>query len=325
MNVVQLVLAAEHGADPSPLAEALGAETIACARLPEALASDPSLRAVILAPRFSVPGLQSGDPGAALSSWVDAAETVLAIQKQHRRACVVLLADEAAAAPQAAANWIRAWIGDKPGPAPAPAPQRDSGALEVIDALAAQALTAADPRARRTAAELRAAAAPVLEPADLSASAAHSRAVASVRQLKAGLDNAAQNFAELAREAQQAEARQAELESALAAAAQNYADAQSEIESLSQALEAARTAADETRDERDKALEDRKRASRDCRSLQGQVDRQSQEIALLQEMTRHLEAALEETHASTSWRLTAPIRAVKTALARNEADGGRDE
>lgn len=337
--MTKLILAAEQGLDVTALVQALGAERVEREALGSVLANQPEREAVLLLPSLRHDLVGSAAPDTALTRWIDRAEASLALAKTHRRSVLGLDAYDAVSAPDHVRALVSAWRTGAADPDPIAPPEAAASVDAAARDLLMIALVQGNAKARRLTVELAAIAAVIVERDIPSAPLAYEQVLTAAHgfeadtvalrgeceRLKAALSCAAQNYAEAVEEADAAELRVSELTQATQMARSNYVEVLEEAEAGQTRYRATRKERNALRDQ----LGDQKRElsalEREIVKLKTKQKRSAEEIRLLKEMNEHLEGALEEMHASTSWRLTAPMRALKTALARQDALSERDE
>lgn len=296
----QLFIAVDPGVDAAPIADALQGRLVLLVELAQCLERQPAAKAVLLNQSPGCMLERFDDPEAALAAWSKQARVALAILQRNRRRVLGLDARDVISVPGRAAEIARSWLAGQPLPAPVEVNDDEGDPQAALIELVAESVVNGNAPARRLAAELEASLAPViLRPAPQVAT--------YYAQLKGALSALAA-----------ASARAEELQAAIGFANDNYAELAEEIDAMHRRSRVAKR----DRDALLRSLEQQKIRAKsmalNLSAAQAELERKSQEIQLLGQMKYHFEVALEETHQSTSWRLTAPIRALKAALTRQE-------
>jgi hypothetical protein len=318
--VDQLVLAAGKSPDWAALAEALSTPPLAIEGVRERLMAQKDAKAVL--PTRSLAfyiNLHEQNSRQALLSWLEDAQAVVDLSREFRGRTLVISEDDVALALVNARASVTAWAAQQP----LPELSGSAPALPSYEALAEQlainAVVASDAAARQTQEELSALTLPLVQHPSVST---YTLADA-LFVLQTAVDTTSLQSARARSDALEQEL--AEVRLALSVAASDYADAlealkreeagreeaaqhRAALEARLHRAEANAAAADQKQVEMESAhaaaLSDKDNRIRDleaqCRDLEAQC--------------RFLESAVDETRSSTSWRVTAPLRAVKSVL-----------
>jgi hypothetical protein len=311
--VDQLVLVAKRSHELESLASALGAKLIDIQQARAALNGAAPTRCVVLGVPFEVAlwaDRQSGQgAAAALNAWLIETREILELSRLHRRQVLVLPQDQVLEAQPAALALIQAWQAGKPLPEPVSVQPEAPDFEQLAHKLAAQALAFADAEARHALAELEAVSAPVID-----------RSVASAAALCDALSasNSGASRSELAALSQTVERSRVALEYA----SEDLASALAEADELRSELQATRKTVAETKAELEQARKDAESNAGKLALAEDALRAKQGEARDLQAQCEHLQSAIEATRSSTSWKVTAPIRAVKSALSRPEGETG---
>lgn len=279
-------------------------------------------------------GLRAGAPfDEIVADWRDYARRILARWRKARRSLYLVDADAFAAAPEMLAESLGRWLGRDMGPAPAAGHAPHSEPLALLAAQAAQGLD----QLRRLADEL--------EVAGMSPRLARQGSVPELtaiygilREQAAALDSRTDHAKQLARaeaEAESAQHEARELAAKLGQAAEKATAAealfheevallQQQLVTVQQALEREYRDGLALRKETDSDLDRARRAAElEELRLSTMLREQAEQIAALLEgqraLTTRLDRSREEVDAlmaSTSWRVTAPLRRARLAVAK---------
>lgn len=320
-----------------PLAEALPAIMGELDLLPANLARDADARAVVFIRSLaSFVADQAADGTlmqASIQDWTDHARGVLDVFKVNRRKMLLIDLDEAIGKPELALATARAWQHDDDLPEPDTSDRPDPDFNTIVLQLAAFSASQSHGEAVHLQAELDAASAPLgfrpLHPGQALAESVAAAVIAapadtasdSAAELKDTLRLASLNYAEVLGEAeslghalgaicQALELPDAGPEDAVEAVIQcreTLAISEAERERLTQD----RTALQEQLGAARREISDIGRAKR---RMQAMLDANAVEINDLHTTQADLRRVLDAVRGSTSWRVTAPIRALRDGL-----------
>lgn len=331
--MAQAILATETGVDATALAQAVGAELVHPQEVAARLSQNSETRAVILVPSLASDLETSRSTQAALAIWSERIASVLELLRHNRRSVLLLDERDALAELKQSIVQIQAWIGGQADPEPLKPSSRAMPTPRVVLELSALALASSTSKTRRLADELEAALAPIYDlPDDPVAlfqariqdtlkEAEDSQAVAAtqIESLRVALSFASENYAAAALDARDAAASIGDLRTAVELSAKNYSEA---VESAQSLEEQAKKADAERNILLAEIKEHKARASamtQDVADYKATLEEQAAQIKDLHDTQEELERALDATRTSTSWKVTAPIRAVKSALGSAEA------
>lgn len=321
-------IVSDTGADIEAVVKLLDAQPIGLMDLGQRISANSDSHGVVFVPNLAHYLLDGADAHQALEAWMEQAHAILSVLHRNRRSVLLLDALDALEAPDHASAIIKAWMSGTPEPAPLPRHGVSTPFINELAHLAGLAVIAERSEAAILHEELRAAIAPIFELDARSVDGHYARVRERMQQLQADeavsveeaarlrelLIFASENYMVAARDAEATEVKVEQLREALGLAVENYAAASADADQRRSSAERAEHARLTAQAELNEHRAHEKKMKTEIERLKSKITTLRKELDAVKDHEGRILEALEATRSSTSWKVTAPIRAVRSAL-----------